>query len=233
MIAKQPFTRTWPNLAMPLRDALRGVATLVDATEDVLEPAAQLLPEPLRSRFKHSLDALEAAGKRLISAPTDAQQIQKASKFLSGSEAGTDAMEACASILVYAWEHLNDTSIDHRLMISETIVADQLSSVRDKSSSPAPNLGAEVVIALRQSSAIGRVPGLTGGIASKDKQQVDLSLLAIAVWLLSSRSNTLEEEEKVLDLSQALVSALQVDVSDLFSDTGKLAGFLAETSAHL
>ena len=64
---------------MPLRDALRGVATLVDATEDVLEPAAQLLPEPLRSRFKHSLDALEAAWKRLISAPTDAQQIQKAS----------------------------------------------------------------------------------------------------------------------------------------------------------
>ena len=34
---------------MPLRDALRGVATLADAAEEALEPASTLLPERLRS----------------------------------------------------------------------------------------------------------------------------------------------------------------------------------------
>lgn len=233
MTARQKSTHTWPKLAMPLRDALRGAVTLADATEEMLEPAAQLFPEPLRSRFKHALDSLEAAGKRLISAPTDTQQIQEAFGFFSGSEANLDAMEVCASIIVYAWEHLNDTNKDQRLLISETVVADQLSVVRGKTSIPVQNFGAEVLIALHKSSAIGRLPGLARGISGKDKNYVDLSLLAIAVWLLSSRSDTLEEEEKLLDLSQALVNALNVDMLELFSDSGKLAEFLAETSAHL
>lgn len=233
MTAKQQSTHTWPKLAMPLRDALRGASTLADATEEMLEPVAQLFPEPLRSRFKHALDSLEAAGKRLISAPTDTQQIQEAFRFFSGSESTLDAMEACASVLVHAWEHLNDANADHRLLISETIVAGQLSTVRHQKSILVPNFGAEVLLALRKSSAIGRMPGLARGITGNDKQDIDLSLLAIAVWLLSSRSKTLAEEEKLLDLSQALVNALNVDVTELFSDSAKLARFLTETSAHL
>ena len=39
------------DMNMPIRDALRGVVSLADATEDMLEPASKLLPEPLRSRF--------------------------------------------------------------------------------------------------------------------------------------------------------------------------------------
>lgn len=231
MIAKQPSPRFLPKLAMPLRDALRGVATLADATEDALEPAAQLLPSPVRSRFKHALDTLEAAGKRLINAPTNARQIQNAANFMSGTDPA--ALEDCALILVYAWQHLSEASGDHKFLISETIVADHLAAVRDTSTGPASHFGAEVLVALRQSSAIGRMPGLTRSIAPKEKDGVDLALVAIAVWLLSTRAQTLEEEEKLLDLSQALVSALHVDLADLFADTDKLAGFLTETSAHL
>ena len=52
MIANQRKFSLLPDLNMPIRDALRGVASLADATEDMLEPAAKLLPEPLRSRFQ-------------------------------------------------------------------------------------------------------------------------------------------------------------------------------------
>ena len=90
-----------------------------------------------------------------------------------------------------------------------------------------------MLAALRQSSAIGLMPGLTRSIATTDETEVDLALLAIAVWLLSNRPDTVEAEEKLLDLSVALVRALQHETRTTFSDRGALERFLSETSSHL
>ncbi len=77
------------------------------------------------------------------------------------------------------------------------------------------------------------MPGLTRSIATTDETEVDLALLAIAVWLLSNRPDTVEAEEKLLDLSVALVRALQYETRTTFSDRGALERFLSETSSHL
>lgn len=233
MISKPPSHGFLPDLQMPLRDALRGVATLADATEDMLEPAARLLPEPLRSRFHHALTSLEQAGRRLIHAPIDTKQIETASHFLIATETDAGASGSCATVLVYAWEHLNEASVDHRHMISETIVADRLARTRGTMGITGVDFAAAVLMDLRRSSAIGRMPGLARGTAAEDQPEVDLALLSIAVWLLSGRATSLAEEERLLDLSMALVRALENEARQAFADNAGLASFLAATSAHL
>ena len=77
------------------------------------------------------------------------------------------------------------------------------------------------------------MPGLARGIKAGEESRVDLLLGAIAVWLLSGRAATLAEEEKLLDLSLALVRALQHDAQDAFANNTALARFLAGAAAHL
>lgn len=233
MMSKPRTIGFLPDLQMPLRDALRGVATLADATEDALEPAAQLLPEPLRSKFQHALASLELAGKRLVHAPIETHQIDAASRFLTAAETDKRAIETCAIVFVYAWEHLNETSIDHPHMISETIVADCLSHSSKISDLTGADFAAAVLGDIRKSSAIGLMPGLAQGITGADKIEVDHALLSIAVWLLSRRADSLTEEEKLLDLSMTLIRALQNDPRQAFAEGENLPRFLADTSAHL
>lgn len=233
MIVHQRKSGVLAGLDMPLRDALRGVATLADATEDMLEPAARLLPEPLRSRFRGALEALEQAGKRLIHAPIDTRRIAHAAEFLAGRTAPDAGAGATASVIVYAWEHLTETRVAHRHLISETIVADHLARQRAASERRGTGFAAEVLLDLRASSAIGVLPGLARGISGQEEAEVDLALLAIAVWLVSSRAGTLEEEEKLLDLAIALVRALQPEATAALADSDALARFLDATAAHL
>lgn len=118
------------DMNMPIRDALRGVVNLADATEDMLEPASKLLPEPLRSRFHSAMQAFEQAGKRLLHAPIDMERISDAAQFARGIALDKTGVSAAASVIVFAWEHLNQSRVDHRHLISETIVADRLSRLQ-------------------------------------------------------------------------------------------------------
>ena len=233
MIVKSSTFSFLPGMQMPLRDALRGVTSLADATEDMLEPATRLMPEPLRARFRHALESLEAAGKRLLDAPIDTNQINTAARFLTASGTDKNASAACASVFVFAWEHLHTAGVDHRHLISETIIAKRLSRTCETSSATGVDFAAAILADLRTSSAIGRMPGLARGIKAGEESTVDLLLGAIAVWLLSGRAATLAEEEKLLDLSLALVRALQHDAQDAFANNTALARFLAGAAAHL
>ncbi len=221
------------DLNMPIRDALRGVVTFADATEDMLEPASRLLPEPLRSRFHTAMQAFEEAGKRLIHAPIDMDRINAAAQFACGASSDKSATSAAASVIVFAWEHLTQSRVDHRHLISETIVADRLSRLRSTESDDGFSFAAALFLDLRKSSAIGVMPGVTRGITKDEEIEVDLALAAIAVWLASKRADTLEEEEKLLDLSMALVRALQPEAANVLQSHAAFTHFLDETSSHL
>lgn len=233
MIVKSPPLRFLPDLQMPLRDALRGVASFAGAAEDKLRPAAQHLPERLRSRFRRALKSIERAGKRLIHSPIGLDQIETASQFLLGAKTSKEAAEICATVFVYAWEHLNQASLNHRHLISETIVADRLARTRCTSRLIGAEFAATALADIRGSTAIGLIPGLAREVSGEEKAESDLALLAIAVWLLSHRAEMLENEENLLELSMALVGALQSEAPTVFDDRLRLARFLSNSSAHL
>ena len=223
------------DLKMPLRDALRGAATLADATEDMLEPAAQLFPEPMRTRFRHALQSLEQVGRRLTEAPIGTAQIAAAARFLSGRQVDSAASDACASVLVYAWDHLHEASVTHRHMISEIIVAERMSRIARARPAHADDtaFAATVLTNIRRSSAIGLIPGWSRSIPADEETEIDLALLTIGVWLLTGRADTMTEEETLLDLSMALVRAMENEAASVFDDDARLARFLGDTAAHL
>lgn len=233
MVANPKKFTLMHDMNMPIRDALRGVVNLADATEDMLEPASKLLPEPLRSRFHTAMQAFEQAGKRLLHAPINMERISVAAQFARGIAVNKTGVSAAASVIVFAWEHLNQSRVDHRHLISETIVADRLSRLSSAEGDTGFAFAATLFLDLRQSSAIGVMPGVTRGITSDEETEVDLALMAIAVWLASNRADTLEEEEKLLDLSMALVRALQPEAATAFQSHATLTQFLDETSSHL
>ena len=221
------------DLRMPLRDALRGVATLADATEEMLEPTAQLLPSGLRARFREALGSIEQVGKRLIYFPIEMDTIATASRFLLASESGTSAADKCATVFAHAWEHLNEARVTHRYMISETILAERMRRTRSASSGTGFVFAATVLIDARRSSAIGLLPRLARSFTAEEQAEIDLTLLTIGVWLLSNRAETMANEEKLLELAMALVHALQAEAATVFSDVNSLPRFLADVSAHL
>ena len=233
MSTKPPTQPILPDLSMPLRNALRGVATLADATDELLEPAKRLLPVPVRLRFHRTKLSLEAAGKRLIHAPIDKQKIETASLFLTAADTSTTALQSCATVFVYAVEHLNEAFVEQRHMISETIVVQTLKRVTDQSVAKGDAFAAEQVLALCQSSAVSRLPGLKFGTSEQQENEINLFVLSVAGCLLSDRSETVDEEERILDLSLTLIEAMQDEVRVALTDSEGLGRFLSGTSKHL
>lgn len=233
MKPKPSLPQFLPDLQQPMRDALRGVVSLVNATEEVLEPAVQLLPKPVRSRFRPALEALEQAGKRLMQSGIDTNEIRSAADYISGVEIDASSATSCAAVFSFAWEYLNKNSAGHLYLVSETIIRERLTHVRSDVRLEGVDFAAAAISVIRTSSAIGRLPGLARGISAAEEGDFCLELMAIAVWLLSARSETMIEEEMVLDLSHALLCAMQAEAFAAFDDRAHLARFLEEASAHL
>ncbi len=220
-----------PDLNRPLRDAARGISRLADATEEALEPVAQLLPEPLRTRMHNAMLSMEAAGHRLIASEIAPETVMAAQDFVTGRALDADARAACTSTLTYAWDHMRDCGLRHDHMISETVLSDVLSRVEPGATNA--ERAAALISTIRGSSAIGRLPGLAGLATAEDEPLLVLALTAIFVWLISDRAATVVEEEKLLDLSLALVLAMRDDIAQVADDSAALADTLEDIARHL
>ncbi len=226
------LTEFFAGFQKPIRDTLRGVVTIADTTEDLLEPATQLLPAAIRNRFRDALSACENAGKRLVYAPIDPAHVRRAADLVQGLANDRESMESCAAVICHAWEHLQKTGTEHRFLISETLLAGKLTRLPENASSPGTT-AATLLGMLRNSNVIGLMPGVTSGIAGDGRDATDLALTAIIVWLLSAREGEIAGEEKLLDLSSALIIAVSEDVLEVIDQPDELAALLLHASAHL
>jgi len=220
-----------PDLETPMRDALRGVANFAEATEDALEPAAQLLPEPLRAGFQTAIRSIETTGRHLIDRALRHDQIMTAADFAIGRLRDPGSARDFSSVVCFAWEHLQHAAAGPRFLISETILTSK--SVQPSETDVGTAHAAVLVAVIRKSSAIGRMPGISDGIGAEDRNRIDLALMAIMVWLIATRTPTLDEELPLLELAMALMTAIKDDIATAIDDPQKLADMLTATSAHL
>ncbi|MBO6638699.1 MAG: hypothetical protein JJ920_07325 [Roseitalea sp.] len=230
---EEPAIPRLTPLQLPLRDALRGVATLAEVTEDLLEPAAALLPGAIRDGFRSAVHAIEGAGKRLMTAPITLDSVRTASGVLSQGAGDRDALATSAIVIAYAWEHLRDAGHEHHLMISETMLAGHMGSGAALVGATATERAASLVVDIRGSAVIGRPPGVPAMGGDEDRAAIDAGLVTIMVWLLAIRAETMEEEEKLLDLAFALVTAMQHETRTAMADPEKLSGHMTSLAAHL
>lgn len=214
-------------LQMPLRDALRGVASVADAAHGRLEPAAALLPEPVRQGFREGLDAARSAGRRLMAAPIDEEDVERAAAMLAGRARAPDAF---ANVVAYAWQHLRGEAPGP--LVSETLIAGRFSVRRLRGATPEAR-AAQFATEFRVSSVIVRRPGLTAAEQAADQAALDHGFTAIAVWLLAARGATMAEEETLLTLSSALVHAARTDMPADYEDEAAFARHLRILADHL
>lgn len=214
-------------LRMPLRDALRGVASLADATEDALEPAVALLPDSVQGGFRAGLGAARSVGRRLMTAPIDTGAVRAAADMLA---ARARAPETLATVVAYAWEHLRGGGQGH--LISETLLAARLSTLPPAGADPAGR-AAHLVADIRTSAIIGRRPSLHSEAHRAEQARIDHALAAIAVWLLAARGRTMAEEETLLGLAFALTAATRGDAPADPDDVEGLARHLQTLADHL
>jgi hypothetical protein len=222
-----------PDLEMPLRDAMRGVAIFSEAAEGALEPAARLLPKPLREGFQMAIRSVKLTGKQSIDNQVQQDQILMAAGFATGNTDDVAAAKCFAKVICFAWDHLQGRAKAPRHLMSETIVASKTAQAHSNGSASGAAFATDLIGKIRKSPAIGRMPGFIGGIRPDEKNEIDMELVAIMVWLLSARPPSFAEEVPLLYLAAALISALQCDVAAALDDPAKLADILQSTSAHL
>jgi hypothetical protein len=218
---------------MPLRDILRGVATVADLTEEVLEPATALLPGPVRSSFRSALATFDGAGARAVTPRIDPADIAQASAFLHGSDTGLEAIETFVSVLAYAWQHAQSMGADQHLLFSETVAAASLAVIGKGDARASETRTAAILMALRRTNTASRLPGIPMTPTEDERAYVDRILMAACVWLLSERASGVVEEKRLLELALALVRARSDVALSGFADHRRLAEQLRSLADHL
>lgn len=227
-------TPFFPDPKMPLRDMLRGAASLADSTHHALEPAARMLPRALRAELSAALRSLRSTGKRLAAAPISLEDITLAGRFVGGATRERSAAGTCAMVIGHAWRHLGHARDlgERQLLLSETLLAAQLSQLPEDAGTPSDH-AAQLVRHVLDARVIGTAPGLFTHLHSEEKLDISLSLLAIAVWLLSDRCDNLEDEDRLVDLAMALVLATRDDALRALPDETAISAYLDRSADHL
>ena len=218
---------------MSLRDAFRGVASFVDATEDALEPAAGFMPFPLRRRIKDALRRIEGHSRRLSVVPISINDIADAAVFVNGSGCGPPSPKSFVAIFGFAWDHLAQINEQRRGIVSEMLLTRGLSGFKFPDGLTPFERAAELCLHLRASRAIGMVPGLIGDFNDQDRISNDAAMSAVFVWLLCERAADIAGEERLLDLAEALVYAMLDQSDSTFEARDQLAAMLETASRHI
>lgn len=225
-------------LKMPLRDVLRGVTTVADLTEEILEPATALLPGPVQSTFRSALATFEGAGASAVTPRIDPADIARASAYLQGVDVSRDALETFVNVLAFAWERGQAGHDGQHLLFSETVAAARLATAEIANAGKrvagiVHARAAALLTVLRKSTAASRLPGIPMTPGEKERASIDRTLLAAFTWLLSERALDLGEEERLLELALALIQALGDDALDGMDDQALLAEQLQSQADHL
>lgn len=216
---------------MPLRDLLRGLRKITERSEDAIRGAASALPPPLASTIRAVIDSVDRAPPWSIEERPSVQALAAASALARGEIVSVQAVEQFARTLASAWQHLGATGPEQDI-VSETLVANALRLSRVRGASGA-DAAAGLLLALRASPAIGRVPGLPVRRSAERQAQVDLRLAAFLVWLLADRADSQEGEQRLLGLAAVLAESLRPDLAKALANRPTLARRLDDYARHL
>lgn len=211
-------------LKMPLRDVARGLKGAAVITQDVLAPVVAALPGPLQSALSDALSAIKSQGKSVLTLIVQPPEIEAAAQFVAGR---SDDAAASAKVIAFAWDHLNLGDL-----ASETVLASHLSQITSDGESPETH-AASVLLAMADSNAFGKLPGVPGLEGVAERAQIAAALVAPTIWLLAEREDTLEDELHLLDLARALTEAFQSDVRAALTEEDKLGPLLKMLAQHL
>ncbi|MEM0908118.1 MAG: hypothetical protein AAGJ94_12180 [Pseudomonadota bacterium] len=216
-------------LVLPLRDAARGVRSVVHASADALHPTAAVLPPPVRNLIK---DALQHADDVREHTPfrkhPEAAEIEAAAVAIRDGGLPLAATGPMAVVLGYGIQVALRRSEGPRLLVRETVLALAATDALRRTESAATESERAAVIAAQLTRApIAGPPPLRGLLsAPTDEERIARAVIAAVVWLLAERPDDPQDEEKLLSLAIALVGKAGDDAIANINDTQALSDAL-------
>ena len=220
------------SLRMPLRDALRGMAAVVNPGRQEARKTPLMRATFLEDLLRSSVDRFGAAASRILKSNLDQGQIMCAARFVVG--AGNDTADGYCFVRVasFGWEHLRSRFQSTRELFSETIASTRVMKQTTNGLGGGGN-AARMLQRLRKSNTIGLPPGLRRHRSSGEQAVVDINLFAILLWLCAARSDEPSQELRLLDLALILTEAHRSDVVGAMDDIHGLAGLFDRLTAQL
>ncbi|MEO0909392.1 MAG: hypothetical protein AAFX90_18310 [Pseudomonadota bacterium] len=218
------------RIEMPIRDVRRGFANALSLSETMIGDAKHFFPTPIRKLARSTADRLDQEQRAFDGLTLD--DVRRASEILaSGFEKGSES--AFVSVFARGWDKLQTKFVTRCCFISETMVVLGLKSTETIHGNDPFERAALLCLNFRESNAIGAIPGFFVSSATENRDKVDLGIFAVLVWLLSSRSSSLVEEEKVLNLASIIVLAQRNEILSAFDNQTSLSEKFKQVSEHL
>ncbi len=195
------------DLALPLRDIMRGAMALEARTPSRRERAARHRPPALRPLPRSVADAGEGihAANLAENAPSRAD-VARAARDIAAWDGDCDP----ANFGHVAAHALTRALGDARLLVSETVAALVFSQVAARASGGDKDVAAaELLLALEARHVAGLAPGVEGAVREGDRAQVHVAVTGLILWLMAERPVSPDTEERLLDLSLAVARAIE------------------------
>ncbi|MDZ5696532.1 hypothetical protein [Chelativorans sp. M5D2P16] len=214
------------ELALPLRDFVRGLRQKTAPSRSRLKPALELLPTPLRDRLEQiarDFSEGEVASMRVRN-PGDAV-IARAAAGLKGADVASAEMAAATA---FATAVLLKTAGKSDLLISETVAAICWHEARHS-----PHRATTYMHALNERELVGTAPGLAHGAIHLGEADHRRIYLALVLWLLADRSISGVAEADLLNISRWLADDVADEVDSYRHQPDRLERLLREHAERI
>jgi len=215
---------------MPLRDMMRGMGTLADATEQQIEPALTLLPGPVRALLDRARRAAGDLGARTLSPPPEPEDIARAAAWLRGTETGRDGAAALVRALAWGWRA---GMAEHPFLFSETVAVAALAAMGDAGRARGGMRAAHILARLVEAHVVGHVPGAPITLSRTARETALRVFAAVFVWLLTERAGDVQEEAALMEMALALVDAAAAELEAAAGDPDATGAVLERLAGQL
>lgn len=217
-------------LKRPLRDVLRGMGFAWEATEEILDPVASLVPSSLRDGFKATVEGIDRVADQ-VNQPPPPDDVSRAAAFLKGSDVGEAGADAFVRVWAYAADQASVVMEQGHFMVSETLAGAAVARTGQGLTDHAR--AAEILLSLRRLHSVASIPRTLITLSPEAARNADLALFATALWLLAEREAEPDVDLRLFRLVLALARTLQDKILAAFEDAGKLASELADLEQHV
>ena len=201
-----------------------------EATEEILDPVASLVPPSLREGFKATVEGIDRVADQVHQPPSQ-DDVSRAAAFLNGSDVSDDGADAFVRVWAYAADQASTVMEQGHFMVSETLAGAAIARAGRGLTSHAR--AAEILLSLHHLHSVAAIPRTLITLSPEAARSMDLALFATALWLLSERESELEFDLRLFRLVLALTRTLQDRILAAFEDAGKLALDLGELEQHI
>ncbi|MEM9199714.1 MAG: hypothetical protein AAGD12_17910 [Pseudomonadota bacterium] len=218
------------RLALPLRDALRGVRSAKELSEMLLRPATELLPGPVQSLLRQTVHQAERVGKYALSAPIPGpHQMARAVAALAGRMPAPEGRDALLAALTFGLEQALADDATPALMMSETVAALAIDTALPAGQGDAAERAAGLLDHLHRAHVVGPVPGTGLAHDPASERRAELAFFAVCLWLICERPDAeAGAEDRILALCIGLCAAVAPDIEAVLDARASPADLLRD-----